>query len=173
MKKLLLILTALLMTIAISADDANRKESTRRINHLCELYNNDNNDSLIQQAPLDLAFHKAQQCWDHYYETWMHLVNTYNFMGKVNTALREVKLMHDDATTRNNNYGLALSNYAMGNTYNNMGYLPEAVKCYKLSISFIRKTQTYESTYNDIYSYYCDALNENHQWEDMKEFSYI
>ena len=90
-------------------------------------------------------------------------------MGKVNTALREVKLMHDDATTRNNNYGLALSNYAMGNTYNNMGYLPEAVKCYKLSISFIRKTQTYESTYNDIYSYYCDALNENHQWEDMKE----
>jgi signal transduction histidine kinase len=116
-----------------------------------------------------MAYHKSIGQWEHYYETWMHLVNTYTFMGKVNTALHEVKLMHDDATQRHNNYGLALSNYAMGNAYNNMGYLPEAVKCYQLSIQFIRQTNTSETTYNDIYSYYCDALNENHQWKEMKE----
>lgn len=144
-------------------------ESKQRIDLICEFYNHDLNDSLIAQAPKDMAFHKSIGQWEHYYETWMHLVNTYTFMGKVNTALREVKQMHDDATQRNNNYGLALSNYAMGNAYNNMGYLPEAVKCYKLSIQFIRQTNTYETTYNDIYSYYCDALNENHLWEDMKE----
>jgi tetratricopeptide (TPR) repeat protein len=116
-----------------------------------------------------MAYHKSIGQWEHYYETWMHLVNTYTFMGKVNTALHEVKQMHDDATQRHNNYGLALSNYAMGNAYNNMGYLPEAVKCYQLSIQFIRQTNTSETTYNDIYSYYCDALNENHQWKEMKE----
>lgn len=165
-------LYTLLLTISISslAQTAEEKmESKKRIDLICELYNHDLNDSLIAQAPKDMAFHKSTEQWEHYYETWMHLVNTYTFMGKVNTALREVKLMHDDATKRNDNYGLALSNYAMGNAYNNMGYLPEAIKCYKLSISFIRNTQTYESTYNDIYSYYCDALNENHQWEEMKE----
>ena len=144
-------------------------ESKLRIEHICELYNHDQNDSLIAQAPRDMAFHKSIGQWEHYYETWMHLVNTYTFMGKVNTALHEVKLMHDDATQRHNNYGLALSNYAMGNAYNNMGYLPEAVKCYQLSIQFIRQTNTSETTYNDIYSYYCDALNENHQWKEMKE----
>ena len=143
-------------------------ESKLRIEHICELYNHDQNDSLIAQAPRDMAFHKSIGLWEHYYETWMHLVNTYTFMGKVNTALREVKQMHDDATQRNDNYGLALSNYAMGNAYNNMGYLPEAVKCYQLSIQFIRQTNTSETTYNDIYSYYCDALNENHQWKEMK-----
>jgi hypothetical protein len=37
---------------------------------------------------------KKEKCWDHYYETWMHLVNTYVFMGKVNTGLQEVKKMH-------------------------------------------------------------------------------
>ena len=144
-------------------------ESKQRIEHICELYNHDLNDSLIAQASKDMAFHKSVGQWEHYYETWMHLVNTYTFMGKVNTALREVKQMHDDATQRNDNYGLALANYAMGNAYNNMGYLPEAVKCYQLSIQFIRQTDTYKTTYNDIYSYYCDALNENHQWKEMKE----
>ena len=162
----------LLLTISsnLTAQTAEKEtESKLRIEKICELYNHDLNDSLIAQAPRDMAYHKSIGQWEHYYETWMHLVNTYTFMGKVNTALHEVKLMHDDATQRHNNYGLALSNYAMGNAYNNMGYLPEAVKCYQLSIQFIRQTNTSETTYNDIYSYYCDALNENHQWKEMKE----
>ena len=162
----------LLLTISsnLTAQTAEKEtESKLRIEKICELYNHDLNDSLIAQAPRDMAYHKSIGQWEHYYETWMHLVNTYTFMGKVNTALHEVKQMHDDATQRHNNYGLALSNYAMGNAYNNMGYLPEAVKCYQLSIQFIRQTNTSETTYNDIYSYYCDALNESHQWKDMKE----
>ena len=162
----------LLLTISsnLTAQTAEKEtESKLRIEKICELYNHDLNDSLIAQAPRDMAYHKSIGQWEHYYETWMHLVNTYTFMGKVNTALHEVKQMHDDATQRHNNYGLALSNYAMGNAYNNMGYLPEAVKCYQLSIQFIRQTNTSETTYNDIYSYYCDALNENHQWKEMKE----
>ena len=162
----------LLLTISsnLTAQTAEKEtESKLRIEKICELYNHDLNDSLIAQAPRDMAYHKSIGQWEHYYETWMHLVNTYTFMGKVNTALHEVKQMHDDATQRNNNYGLALSNYAMGNAYNNMGYLPEAVKCYQLSIQFIRQTNTSETAYNDIYSYYCDALNENHQWKEMKE----
>ena len=169
MKKLLLIITSLLMTITISADDAQNVESRRRIDHLCELYNNDLNDSLIQQVPLDLAFHKENQCWEHYYETWMHLVNTYTFMGKVNTALQEVKQMHADATQRNDRYGLALANYAMGNAYLNMGYLDESINCYQQSLQLISESNVEPSTLNDIYSYYCDALNDQKRWESMRD----
>ena len=167
-QKLLLTIIALLMTIAISADDAKNKESRRRIDHLCKLYNNDHNDSLIRQAPFDLAFHKEQQCWEQYYETWMHLVNTYTFMGKVNTALREVKLMHADATQRNDHYGLALSNYAMGNAYLNMGYLDEAINCYQQSLQLISESDAAPATLNDIYSYCCDALNDQKRWQEMQ-----
>lgn len=159
------------MTIAISADDAQNKESKRRIDHLCELYNLDLNDSLIHQVPRDLAFHKEQQCWEHYYETWLHLVNTYTFMGKVNTALQEVKLMHADATQRNDRYGLALANYVMGNAYLNMGYLDEAISCYQQSLQLISESDINPATLNDIYSYYCDALNEQKRWEDMQDIT--
>ena len=168
MRKLLLTITALLMTIAISADDAKNKESVRRFNHLCDLYNKDLNDSLIHQAPLDMAFHKEQQCWEHYYETWMHLVNTYVFSGQVNTALKEVKLMHQDAEQRGNKYGMALANYAMGNTYINMGYLDEAVESYRQSINLIKDTKQEPSTLNDIFSYYCDALDERKEYAALK-----
>lgn len=167
MRKLLLITTALLMAIAISADDAKNKESRRRIDHLCDLYNQDLNDSLIQQAPLDLAFHKEHQCWENYYETWMHLVNTYTFMGKVNTALQEVKQMHAEATQSHDRYGQALANYAMGNVYLNMGYLDESVNCYQQSLQLISVSNINPSTLNDIYSYYCDALNDQKRWESM------
>ena len=171
MRKYLLTIIALLMTIAISANDAKNKESRRRIDHLCELYNQDQNDSLIRQVPLDLAFHKEQQCWEHYYETWMHLVNTYTFMGKVNTALQEVKQMHADATEREDRYGLALANYAMGNAYLNMGYLDEAINCYQQSLQLISISNINPSTLNDIYSYYCDALNDQKRWESMQDIT--
>lgn len=171
MKKGFFIIAALLMTLCISANDADNKESKRRIDHLCELYNSDLNDSLILQAPLDMAFHQDNQCWEHYYETWMHLVNTYTFMGKVNTALQEVKLMHADATRRNDHYGLALANYAMGNTYQNMGYLDEAINCYQQSVQHIKESEATGETLNDIYSYYCDALNSQKQWEKMQEIT--
>ena len=170
MRKILLII-ALLTTIAISADDAKNKESKRRIDRLCELYNQDLNDSLIRQAPLDMAFHKEQQCWEHYYETWMHLVNTYTFMGKVNTALQEVKQMHAEATQSRNRYGQALANYAMGNAYLNMGYLEESVNCYQQSLQLISESNINPSTLNDIYSYYCDALNDQKRWESMQDIT--
>ena len=169
MRKILLTITALLMTMTISATDADNPESKRRINLLCELYNQDLNDSLIHQAPRDLAFHKEQRCWEHYYETWMHLVNTYTFMGKVNTALQEVKQMHADATQRNDRYGQALANYAMGNAYLNMGYLDEAVNRYQQSLQLISESNINPTTLNDIYSYYCDALNSQKRWNSMQE----
>ena len=130
MNRAITIIISLAMTILpVSAKQNDIKtESDARMHHICELYNHDENDSLIKQVPEDLAFNLKHEIWDNYYETWMHLVNTYVFSGQVNTALKEVKLMHRDAEQRGNKYGLALANYAMGNTYINMGYLDESVE---------------------------------------------
>ena len=88
-------------------------------------------------------------------------------MGKVNTALQEVKQMHAEATQSHDRYGQALANYAMGNVYLNMGYLDESVNCYQQSLQLISVSNINPSTLNDIYSYYCDALNDQKRWESM------
>ena len=117
MKKAVFTIILQILVMVAYADNSMDAESSRRIHHLCELYNNDLNDSLLHQGPIDLEYHKRQECWENYYETWMHIVNTYVFMGKVNMGLQEVKRMHQDATERKNKYGMALAYYAMGNVY--------------------------------------------------------
>ena len=171
-KKLLTLMLLMVAVVGVCAeevrhDDGKNPESKRRIDHICSLYNSDMNDSLILLAPSDMAFHKKEKCWDHYYETWMHLVNTYVFMGKVNTGLQEVKKMHFDATERRDKYGQALAYYAMGNAYQNMGYLDESLKCYQQSLSLIHEEKMVTTIENDIYSYYCDALNVQKRYKDM------
>ena len=166
-KRLLTLLTAFILALPVLP--ANWKdEGKRRIDHLCELYNNDKNDSLIAQADKDMDFHLKHNLTDYYYETWMHKVNTYVFTGKVNVALKEVKQMHDDATLRNNKYGQALAYYAMGNTYNNMGYLDEAISNYDNSLRLIGEANISPTCVNDIYSYYCDALNDKKEYQRMQ-----
>lgn len=170
MRKTVLTILAFLLTLTAVGKTENT-ESELRYEHLTYLYNNDLNDSLIIQAPIDLMFHKKTGEWENYYRTWTHLVNTYTFSGKVNTALKEVRLMHDDATERQDKFGLALADYAMGNAYNNMGYLDEAIDCYDQSLKLIDEVDINSSTVNDIFSYYCDALNEKKQYEAMTDIT--
>ena len=174
-QRLLTVILSLLLTLpALAAgsegdiDPAVKAESKRRADHIRDLYNYDKNDSLIIQAREDLKFHEEHGLWEYYYDTWLHLVNTYVFSGKVNTGLREVKQMHQDAADRNDKYGLALANYAMGNAYINMGYIDEALLCYRKSLGHINSLEKPSHVVNDVYSYYCDALNEQRNYEEMK-----
>ena len=171
MRKIIITLTLLLSVTAAIAQATQDSESKRRYDHLCFLYNNDKNDSLIAQAPLDMAFNKKEEAWSFYYETWMQLVNTYVFMGRVNMALKEVRVMHQDAMDRNDKYGMALANYAMGNAYNNMGHLDEAIGCYDQSLKLIASSNVSEPVINDIFSYYCDALNEKKDYQAMTDIT--
>lgn len=171
MRKIIITLTLLLSVTAATAQATQDSESKRRYDHLCFLYNNDKNDSLIAQAPLDMAFNKKEEAWSFYYETWMQLVNTYVFMGRVNMALKEVRVMHQDAMDRNDKYGMALANYAMGNAYNNMGHLDEAIGCYDQSLKLIASSNVSEPVVNDIFSYYCDALNEKKDYQAMTDIT--
>ncbi len=171
MKRTTIIIISLALCLAAWATNEEDPESRRRILHITELYNHDLNDSLIHQATRDLEYHRNHQCWENYYETWMHMVNTYVFMGKVNKGLQEVKQIHADATDRNDKYGLGLANYAMGNAYQNMGYLDEAITCYRQSMQYMKGTNADSHKLNDVYSYYCDALNVQKKYEKMESIT--
>ncbi|MBQ8152551.1 MAG: hypothetical protein IJ069_02570 [Prevotella sp.] len=148
----------LLTTISWGADESLIREADQRREYLSRLYNYDKNDSLIAQASQDLVFLRDHALWNYYYDTWLLLVNTYVFSGKVNTGLQEVKRMHQDATDRDKKYGLALANYAMGITYLNMGYTDEAIDSYRQSLRLINELDEYPSCTSDVFSYYCDII---------------
>jgi signal transduction histidine kinase len=171
MRKFIATIILLLSVTSVVAENSHHPESKERYDHLCDLYNNDKNDSLIYQAKLDLEYDRKVGSWDNYYETWMLLVNTYVFMGHVNMGLKEVQVMHQDAIDRNDKYGMALANYAMGNAYINMGHLDEAIGCYKQSLELIDHTTVKDPVVNDIFSYYCDALNEKKDYQTMTEIT--
>ena len=156
-----------MVAVADATYDKLQAESKQRLDHICELYNNDLNDSLIAQAPRDMQFNKKHGFYTHYYETWTHLANTYVFSGRVNTALKEVKMMHAEALEQGDKYGQALAHYAMGNAYNNMGYLDEAIDNFKKSLKLIEDTKRKPSVTCDIFSYYCDALNDKKNYQEM------
>lgn len=164
----ILLLTLLLTVSAMGADQSLAREADQRRDRLSNLYNYDKNDSLIMLAPEDLAFFRVHDLWNYYYDTWLLLVNTYVFSGKVNTGLQEVKRMHQDATDRDDKYGLALADYAMGIAYLNMGYIDEAIDCYRQSLKLIRELKESPSCTSDVFSYYCDALSANKNYEEMK-----
>ena len=148
----------LLTTISWGADESLIREADQRREYLSRLYNYDKNDSLIAQASQDLVLLIDHALWNYYYDTWLLLVNTYVFSGKVNTGLQEVKRMHQDATDRDKKYGLALANYAMGITYLNMGYTDEAIDSYRQSLRLINELDEYPSCTSDVFSYYCDII---------------
>ena len=167
MRRIHTIILFLIVTVSAVAKDITLEADQRR-DYLSNLYNYDKNDSLIMQAPEHLAFFKEHALWSYYYDTWLLLTNTYVFSGKVNTALQEVKRMHQDATERDDTYGLALADYAMGIAYLNMGYMDEAIDCYRQSLKLIKAMKESPSCTSDVFSYYCDALEAKRNYEEMK-----
>jgi len=144
-------------------------ESKHRLDRICFFYNYDLNDSLYCQAPLDMEFDKEHELWDNYYETWEHLANDYTFSGKVNTGLRELRIMHADALYRGSKYGLGLAYYGMGNAYISMEHYDEAEEAYEQSLKLLVECeQLRERTMIlDLFSYYCDVLNEKRKYNEM------
>ena len=76
------------------------EEGEARVEKITLFYNADLNDSIYDQLPQTLEFLKDTKSWKNYYETWTILIDTYNFSGQSNTALKEVKVMYDDAHQR-------------------------------------------------------------------------
>lgn len=147
-------------------DSARSKE---RLQRLCFFYNYDMNDSLAAHAPEDMEFNREHGFWDNYYETWEHKANDLIFSGMVNTGLRELKQMHEDALARDHKYGLGLAYYGMGNAYISMEHYDEAQQSYSKALELLKEEpKSTRSMILDLYSYYCDSFNEKHDYAGLK-----
>ena len=68
MRKTILTILAILLTLTAAGETVDA-DIERRYEQLVYMYNNDLNDSLIMQAPVDLEYYKRKGAWEHYYRT--------------------------------------------------------------------------------------------------------
>ena len=135
-------------------------------------YNNGMSDSLLAHVPEDLVTLRELEQWDRYYDTWTCLINSLIYYSKSkNRALREVEAMYDDAQERNNENGMGIAYYTMGNVYLNMNDLEESASAYKKGLAILLKVKPLPVAVQDLYSYYGDVLNEQKNFKELDELT--
>lgn len=147
-----------------------KMQATARTALLYYYYNTDSDDSLLTEYPKHQDFMLKHADWRYYYDIWILIVNHYIFTSQNNTALREVKRMYEDAQQRENNYGIGLASYGMGNAYMNIGFHEEAIQAYERSIATLDKSEN-TSILLDVYPYYCSELSEVKNYQRMLEIT--
>ena len=161
----------------VSIQDAIAKHDHKRLGQVLAartilFYNNALTDSITYHAPKDLEMLRDVKEWDRYYETWTYLINTLIYYSKSkNIALREVQSMYADAKERNNEKGLGIAYYMMGNVYLNMNNLDESASSYRKGLDILLKQSPLPAVVQEIYSYLGDVLNEQQRYDELNRLT--
>lgn len=148
-----------------------KAEGDARAQKIILFYNTDLNDSIYEQVHPTLHFLASIKEWKNYYDTWTILVETYNFAGQTNAALKEVNAMFGDAKRRKDNYGMGIAFYAMGNVYANMYNDEEAASSYQKSIDILMDIKPKPIQLCDIFAYYCDVLENQKKYKKLDDIT--
>ena len=148
--------------------DINWKDSVRkRYAVIAYYYNNNIHDSLLMVIPDELEFCKEHELWSDYYDVWMMLGEEYTFSGEHSKAIAVAQEIHDDATKRDNKYGLTAAEFITALVYDSQLNREEAAR------SFERALKHYPDTAepflkNSIYVYYSNELRYVDDSEKMR-----
>jgi serine phosphatase RsbU (regulator of sigma subunit)/tetratricopeptide (TPR) repeat protein len=109
------------------------------------------------KVPEVLDFCKEHELWNDYYDTWMLLGEEYNFSGESNKAIDIAKEIHDDATQRNNKYGLTVAEFIKALVYDCQLNRQEAARSFERALaSYPDDAEAFLK--NSIYAYYVNEL---------------
>ena len=133
------------------------KEAQLQYKVLAYYYNNNIHDSLVMKVPEVLDFCREHELWADYYDTWMLLGQEYNFSGETNMAIKVAQEIHDDATKRDNKYGLTVAEYIKGLVYDNQLNRKESARSYERALA-IFPDDADAFLKNTIYVYYTTEL---------------
>ena len=135
-------------------------------------YNYGMSDSVLHYAQPDMDRLKSMKKWKQYYEVWMYRINTYIYYNSQKTmALRDVQAMYDDAKERNDDYGLGIAYYTMGNVFMCIGSLEESIDSYKKGLDILSEIDPLPPVIPELYSNYGDVLNDQKEYGQLKELT--
>ena len=134
---------------------------------LAYYYNNNIHDTLVMMVPEVLDFCREHELWTDYYDTWMLLGEEYSFSGEHSKAIKVVQDIHDDATRRNNMYGLTAAEFIKGLVYDGQANFKEAARSFEAALgNYPPNASPFQK--NSIYVYYLTELKNLDDGEKMR-----
>ena len=154
---------------ASKKDAINWSDSARKLyGVLTYYYNNNIHDTMVMKVPEVLVFCREHELWNDYYDTWLLLGQEYNFSGESSKAIEVAQEIHDDATERNNKYGLTVAEFIKGLVYDNQLNREESARSFERALANY-PTDAEAFLKNSIYVYYVNELRTMNKMDKMEK----
>jgi len=115
--------------------------SNARFNKIVLYYDLKFYEQVVAKAPAEISWQEKHQQWVNCIDTWFMLADSYVNVGKLQTALHEVKEMISLAQQTDNNYMLAAAYGMMSYIYSNID-VDESIAASRKSINLLLKEKT-------------------------------
>ena len=150
----------------------NWSESVARQNKVVDYYNLAKYDSVRTTAQEAMDFCRDKQGLTRkYFEAWHLMICSYHAQGQYNTAIREGRLMHEEAILKNDLFGQSMAYYNMGNVYFTMRHYRQSVDALESSVRLLQREDSSESVLLEVYPYYGDALEAMKDYKKLDEMT--
>ncbi|MBR4728858.1 MAG: tetratricopeptide repeat protein [Prevotella sp.] len=147
-------------------------ESVARQNKVVDYYNSAKYDSVRQTAQEAMDFCRDRKGLTRkYFEAWHLIICSYHAQGQYNTAIREGRLMHEEAIVKNDLFGQSMAYYNMGNVYYTMRHFLQSVDALEQSVRLLQREDSSESVLLEVYPYYGDALEARKDYQKLDEMT--
>lgn len=140
-------------------------EAEARVDRILDFFNEAIYDSIFPLSHDMMDFCEKHDMVRKKMQAWHMLVGAYHFTGQYNQALREVKLMYEEAHRRGSDYGESMAYFNMGNVYFSMGHYEESADAFERCIPLMHNID--QAVLLEIYPYYCDALDMLKRYDDL------
>lgn len=142
-------------------------EAEARVDRILDYFNEAIYDSIFHLSHDMMAFCEKHGMVRKKMQAWHMLVGAYHFTGQYNQALREVKLMYEEARRVGSEYGESMAYFNMGNIYYSMNHIEESADAFERSIPLMQKIDP--DVLLEMYPYYCDALESLKRYEKLDD----
>lgn len=147
-------------------------ESVARQNKIVDYYNSAKYDSVRHTAQKAMNFCRDKKGLTRkYFEAWHLIICSYHAQGQYSTAIREGRLMHEEAILKNDLFGQSMAYYNMGNVYYTMRHFRQSVDALEQSVRLLQREDSSESVLLEVYPYYGDALEAAKDYKKLDEMT--
>ena len=144
-------------------------ESVARQNKVVDYYNSAQYDSLMVTAKEAMNFCRDKKGLTRkYFEAWHLIICSHHAQGQYNTAIREGRMMHEEAMLKNDLFGQSMAYYNMGNVYFTMRHYTQSVEALENSVRLLQREDSSESVLLEVYPYYGDALEATKEFQRLE-----
>lgn len=148
-------------------------ESVARQNKIVDYYNLAQYDSVQITARQAMDFCRDKKGLTRkYFEAWHLIISGYHALGQYNTAIREGRMMHEEAILKNDIFGQSMAYYNMGNVYYTMRHFGQSVDALEQSVRLLQREDSSESVLLEVYPYYGDALEATKDFKKLDEMTH-